>query len=94
VTSTKDLGQLLVAIGALLFLPSLADMEWVLSAWLGDLQAPIGLSALIVGAVVFAASKLIEFRNASPVAPPSTSAPSTWSTPGPEEPSDQDRPAG
>ncbi|MCI0582912.1 MAG: hypothetical protein L0227_08455 [Chloroflexi bacterium] len=90
----KDFGQLLMAIGALLFLPSLADMEWVLSAWLGDLQAPIGLSALIVGAVVFGASKLIEFRNASPVAPPSTSAPGMASVGDPAGASDQDRPAG
>jgi hypothetical protein len=67
--SMKDGGQLLLALGALLFLPSLADREWILAFWLGDMQQPIGLSALIVGGLLFGAAKLVEFRNGSPVEP-------------------------
>jgi len=63
-------GGLLLALGALAFFPRLFDREMLITAWLGDLQQPAGLSAMIVGGVLFATGKLQEFRNGTPVVGP------------------------
>lgn len=66
----KDFGKLLLVLGGMAYLPSLVGYEWILSSWLGAMQEPVGISAMVVGGLLFGASKLAEFRNASPVAPP------------------------
>jgi hypothetical protein len=63
-------GGLLLALGALAFLPPLFDRQLLITAWLGDMQQPVGLSAMIVGGILFAIGKLQDFRNASPVISP------------------------
>jgi len=60
----------LFGLGAASFLPSLLNYEWILSSWLGDLQAPIGIAAMIVGGAIWFSARLRQFRNASPIAGP------------------------
>ncbi len=62
----QDLGKFLVVLGLMAYVPPLFNFEWILSSWLGSMQGPIGLSAMIVGGVVFGVAKLIEFRNGGP----------------------------
>jgi hypothetical protein len=59
-------GTIAFAFGALAFLPSLMDRELLILSWLGSMQQPVGLSAMIVGAVLFGLGKLQQFRDASP----------------------------
>ena len=75
----KDFGQLLLVLGAASFVPTLFNYEWVLTSWLGDLQAPVGLAAMAVGGVLFGASKLQQFRNAPPVTGPTDVVPNQLS---------------
>ena len=63
-------GQILLVLGAMAFLPPLFDYEFLITAWLGSMQQPVGLSAMVVGGVLLAAGKLRQFRNASPVISP------------------------
>ena len=77
----KEFGQLLLGVGALTFLPSLVDQEWILSSWLGGMQVPIGLSAMAIGAALFGGAKLVEFRNSGPVPSPTSVAPRTDADP-------------
>ena len=63
-------GQILLVLGAMAFLPPLFDYEFLITAWLGSMQQPVGLSAMVVGGVLFAAGKLRQFRNAGPVISP------------------------
>ena len=60
-------GTFLFGFGLLAILPGLTGRELLLLSWMGAWQAPIGVSAMIVGAVLFAMGKLRDFRNASPV---------------------------
>ncbi|MCI0344083.1 MAG: hypothetical protein L0221_01385 [Chloroflexi bacterium] len=62
----KDFGQLLLVLGAMSFLPTLLDYEWILSSWLGDLQAPVGIAAMAAGGLILGGAKLRQFRNAPP----------------------------
>jgi hypothetical protein len=59
-------GTMVFAFGALAFLPSLLDRELLILSWLGSMQQPVGLSAMVVGAVLFGLGKLQQFRDASP----------------------------
>jgi hypothetical protein len=63
-------GQVLLVLGAMAFLPPLFDYEFLITAWLGSMQQPVGLSAMVVGGVLLAAGKLRQFRNSSPVISP------------------------
>jgi hypothetical protein len=65
-----DGGTLALVFGAVAFFPPMLDREFLITAWLGDMQQPVGLSAMVVGAVLVAMGKLREFRNGSPVASP------------------------
>jgi hypothetical protein len=83
------LATFLLAIGFIAVVPPLLDREYLLTAWLGGMERPIGIMALVVGGVVFAAAKLRQFRNAPPVVSPtdpSLLATAGTSTTSPTEP--------
>ena len=61
-------GTVAFAFGALAFLPSLFDRELLILSWLGSMQVPVGLSAMIVGGVLLA-------QTVPSAAPPTRSAP-------------------
>ena len=63
-------GQVLLVLGAMAFLPPLFDYEFLITAWLGSMQQPVVLSAMVVGGVLLAVGKLRQFRNAAPVISP------------------------
>jgi hypothetical protein len=65
-----DGGVLALVLGAVAFIPPLLGREYLITAWLGDMEQPVGLSAMIVGGVLIAIGKLRDFRNASPVISP------------------------
>jgi hypothetical protein len=65
-----DGGTLALVFGAIAFFPPLLNYEFLITAWLGGMQQPVGLSAMIVGGVLVAIGKLRDFRNASPVVGP------------------------
>ena len=69
-----DGGTLALVFGAVAFFPPMLDREFLITAWLGDMQQPVGLSAMVVGAVLVALGKLRLFRNGSPVASPTDQA--------------------
>ena len=59
-------GSVLFVLGALAFVPPLFDYQLAITAWLGGMQQPLGLSAMVVGGVLFGVGKLRELRNAAP----------------------------
>ena len=59
-------GSLAFAFGALAFLPSLAGGELMILSWLGSMQVPVGISAMVVGGAVFGLGKLQAIRNGPP----------------------------
>jgi len=67
-----NLGTFVFAFGALAFLPSLFDRELLILSWLGSMQQPVGIMAMVVGAALWGAGRLALFRDAPPsnVAPP------------------------
>ena len=66
-------GTFLFCFGVLAFLPSLTGRELLILSWLGIWQVPIGISAMVVGAVLWVAGKVHDARDATPV--PSDRAP-------------------
>ena len=76
-------GQFLLALGLLAFLPSLFDRELLILAWLGSWQQPVGLSAIVVGGVLFGLGKLQAFRDLPPALGPTDGLP-----PAPADPSE------
>jgi hypothetical protein len=58
---------LLFCFGVLAFLPSLTGRELVILSWLGSWQVPIGISSMVVGAVLWVAGKVRDVRNRTPV---------------------------
>jgi hypothetical protein len=67
-------GALLLILGTAAFVLPLLDRELIILAWLGSMEQPVGLSAMIVGGVLLAIGKLREFRNSSPVPSPTDPA--------------------
>ncbi len=74
-------GTLALVLGAMAFFPSLLDREFLITAWLGSMQQPVGLSAMVVGGVLLAIGKLRDFRNSSPVVNPPDVQPNVLSDP-------------
>ncbi len=67
-------GSFLLIVGAMAFFPPLFDFEFLLSAWLGPMQQPVGLSAMVVGGALFGFGKLRELRHPAPVISPTDPA--------------------
>ena len=65
-------GTFLFCFGVLAFLPSLTGRELVILSWLGSWEVPIGISSMVVGAVLWVVGKLQDARNATPVPPDRT----------------------
>lgn len=63
-------GALLLIFGAAAFFLPFFDRQLIILSWLGSMEQPVGLSAMIVGGVLVAIGKLREFRNSSPVPSP------------------------
>ena len=63
-------GGFLLVLGALAFFLPMFDYQLLILSWLGGMQQPVGLSAMVIGGVLFALGKLQEIRNASPVPSP------------------------
>ncbi|HET7472022.1 MAG TPA: hypothetical protein VFJ71_02755 [Candidatus Limnocylindrales bacterium] len=59
-------GGVLFLLGVLAFVPPLLDREMLILAWLGSMSQPIGLSAVIVGGVLWSLGRLQQFRDAPP----------------------------
>ncbi|HEX5823981.1 MAG TPA: hypothetical protein VFY18_05905 [Candidatus Limnocylindrales bacterium] len=74
-------GTVAFAFGALAFLPSLMGRELLILSWLGGMAQPVGLSAMVVGGVLFGLGKLQTFRDAPPAGFPSDPAPLDPATP-------------
>ena len=47
-------------------MPPLFDRQMLILAWLGSMSQPIGLSAMIVGGVLWSLGRLQQFRDAPP----------------------------
>jgi hypothetical protein len=67
-------GIFLLAFGFIAVVPPLLDREYILTAWLGSMEQPIGIMALIIGGILFGAGKLRQFRDSSPVVSPTDPA--------------------
>jgi hypothetical protein len=67
-------GTFTSAFGVLAFLPSLMGKELVILAWLGSMQQPVGISAMVVGGILFGLGKLQNLRNVPPVVSPTDPA--------------------
>jgi hypothetical protein len=82
-------GIFLLAFGFIAVVPPLLEREYILTAWLGSMEQPIGIMALIVGGILFGAGKLRQLRNAAPVVSPTDPAllaPAADTAPGPADP--------
>ena len=65
-----DRGLIALALGAIAFFPPMFDREYLITSWLGNLEQPVGLSAMVVGGVLFGIGKLRQLRDATPVISP------------------------
>jgi hypothetical protein len=74
-------GGFLLVLGALAFFLPMFDYQLLILSWLGGMQQPVGLSAMVIGGALFAMGKLQEFRNASPVPSPTDPVPNTLQAP-------------
>ena len=59
-------GGLLFLLGAAAFVPPLLDRQLLILAWLGSWSQPIGLSAMIVGGILWSMGRLKQLRDAQP----------------------------
>src|SRR4051794_16617778 len=60
-------GTFLLCFGVLAFLPSFTGRELLILSWLGIWQVPIGISSMVVGAVLWVAGKVRDLRNTTSV---------------------------
>jgi hypothetical protein len=63
-------GGLLILLGAAAFFLPMLDRQLVILMWLGSMQQPVGLSAMVIGGILFAMGKLQDFRDSSPIPTP------------------------
>jgi hypothetical protein len=63
-------GGFLLILGALAFFLPMFNYQLLILSWLGGMQQPVGLSAMVIGGILFGIGKLQEFRDSSPVASP------------------------
>ena len=74
-------GGTLLILGALAFFLPMFDYQLLILSWLGGMQQPVGLSAMVIGGILFGIGKLQEFRNSSPVASPTDPVANTLQAP-------------
>jgi len=74
-------GGFLLILGALAFFLPMFDYQLLILSWLGGMQQPVGLSAMVIGGILFAIGKLQDFRNASPVSGPTGPVANTLQAP-------------
>jgi hypothetical protein len=74
-------GGTLLILGALAFFLPMFDYQLLILSWLGGMQQPVGLSAMVIGGVLFAIGKLQDLRNASPVSGPTDPVANTLQAP-------------
>jgi hypothetical protein len=87
-------GGFLLILGALAFFLPMFDYQLLILSWLGGMQQPVGLSAMVIGGILFAIGKLQDFRNASPVPGPTDAVPNTLHGPAAAPASEPQGPAG
>jgi len=71
-------GGVVFLLGVAAFVPPLLDRQLLILAWLGSWSQPVGLSAMIVGAVLWGMGRLKQIRDAPPpgMEPPPEAEPS------------------
>ena len=65
-----SVGGFALAVGALAFFPPIFNYELMVLSWLGGMAQPVGLSAMIIGGILYGLGRLQEMRNAPVVGPP------------------------
>jgi hypothetical protein len=63
-------GGFLLLLGALAFFLPMFDYQLLILSWLGGMQQPVGLSAMVIGGILFGIGKLQDLRDASAVPGP------------------------
>lgn len=74
-------GGTLLILGALAFFLPMFDYQLLILSWLGGMQQPVGLSAMVVGGILFGIGKLQELRDPSPVPGPTDPVANTLQAP-------------
>ena len=74
-------GGTLLILGALAFFLPMFDYQLLILSWLGGMQQPVGLSAMVIGGILFGIGKLQELRDASPVPGPTDPVANTLQAP-------------
>jgi hypothetical protein len=74
-------GGTLLILGALAFFLPVFDYQLLILSWLGGMQQPVGLSAMVIGGILFGIGKLQELRDASPVPGPTDPVANTLQAP-------------
>ena len=59
-------GGVLFLLGVLAFVPPILDRQLLILAWLGSWSQPVGLSAMVVGGVIWGLGQLQRLREAPP----------------------------
>jgi hypothetical protein len=86
-------GGFLLILGALAFFLPMFDYQLLILSWLGGMQQPVGLSAMVIGGILFAIGKLQDVRNASPVPGPTDPVANTLQAPAAASASEPQGPA-
>lgn len=86
-------GGFLLVLGALAFFLPMFDYQLLILSWLGGMQQPVGLSAMVIGGILFAIGKLQDIRNASPVPGPTDPVANTLQAPAAASASESPGPA-
>lgn len=87
-------GGFLLILGALAFFLPMFDYQLLILSWLGGMQQPVGLSAMVIGGILFAIGKLQDIRNSSPVSSPTDPVANTLRAPAAASGSEPPGPAG
>jgi hypothetical protein len=68
-------GIFLFCFGILAAMPLVSDRQLLILSWLGGWSVPIGISSMVVGAVLWVAGKLQDLRNGSSMETQAVAAP-------------------
>ncbi|TMF40757.1 MAG: hypothetical protein E6I26_02300 [Chloroflexi bacterium] len=59
-------GGVLFLLGVLAFVPPILDRQLLILAWLGSWSQPVGLSAMVVGGILWGLGQLQQLRDGPP----------------------------